>query len=166
MTDDWQTRVDAVWAGFDDLPEDEVIRRIDALAAERPAGDALALFERAGARDSVGREEEAESLYRDALSAGLPSYEEARATIQLASTIRNLDRADESVTILEAWTRDHPDHELTLAATAFLALSLASAGRSVDGLAELLRSVAPTLPRYQRSVRAYADELPERTGEG
>lgn len=150
MTDEWQTRVDAVWAEFDALPEDEVIRRIDALAAERHDADPLALSERAGARDSVGREEEAESLYRQALDAGLPSYEEARATIQLASTIRNLDRADESVAILAEWTRTHPGHELALAATAFLALSLSSVGRPVAGLAELLRAVAPTLPRYQR----------------
>ena len=48
---DWQARVDAVWASAGELGDDEVVRRIDALAAERPAGDPLALFERAGARD-------------------------------------------------------------------------------------------------------------------
>ena len=164
VSDDWTTRVDAVWAEFDDLPEDEVVRRIDELAAERPEGDALALFERAGSRDSVGREQEAETLYRAALEAGLPSYEEARATIQLASTIRNLDRAEESAAMLAAWLRTHSDHELAVAGAAFLALSLASTGRPADGLTELLRAVAPTLPRYQRSVRAYADELAGRVG--
>ena len=51
---DWQERVDAVWAAADDLGDAEVIRRIDALAGERPAGDPIALFERAGARESLG----------------------------------------------------------------------------------------------------------------
>ena len=38
------------------LSDDERIARIDALAGERPADDAVALFERAGARDSAGLE--------------------------------------------------------------------------------------------------------------
>jgi len=44
----WDERVDAVWADAT-LSDAERIERIDALAAERPAGDARALFERAGA---------------------------------------------------------------------------------------------------------------------
>ena len=59
----WQARVDAVWARADELGDAEVVRRIDDLAAERPSGDPLALFERAGARDSAGLEVEAEPLY-------------------------------------------------------------------------------------------------------
>ncbi|AMP00730.1 tetratrico peptide repeat family protein [Collimonas arenae] len=43
---------------------------IDALAAERSAGDAAALFERACARGSVGFESGAEGFYRAALAAG------------------------------------------------------------------------------------------------
>lgn len=163
MTDDWQNRIDAVWDATDDLGDDEVIRRIDALAPSAP-DEALALFERAGARDSAGLEADAESLYREALAAGLPEWEEGRATIQLASTIRNLDRPEESVRMLREYFADRPEHPLAPAAAAFLGLALASAGRPVEGLAETLRGIAPTLPRYQRSVRAYADELEERAG--
>jgi len=63
MTDDWQSRVDAVWADAANLTDDELVSRIDALAAERDPGDAVALAERGGARDSTGREEEAAELY-------------------------------------------------------------------------------------------------------
>jgi len=66
MTDDWQHRVDAVWADAAKLTDDELVARIDALAAERDPGDATALAERGGARDSTGREEEAVALYRAA----------------------------------------------------------------------------------------------------
>ena len=41
---DWQDRVDAVWSAAGDLGDSEVIRRIDALAGERPPGDPLAAF--------------------------------------------------------------------------------------------------------------------------
>jgi hypothetical protein len=53
--DGWQARVDAVWADADALGDQGVIDAIDALAAERPDGDALALFERgrAGWHDYV-----------------------------------------------------------------------------------------------------------------
>ena len=78
----------------------EVIDRIDELAAEWPDDDALALFEKAGARDSAGLEAQAEPLYRRALQLGLPESERAQAMIQLASTIRNLGRIDESLALL------------------------------------------------------------------
>ena len=89
---DWQHRVDAVWSAAERLGDDEVIRRIDALADERPPRDPVALFERAGARDAAGLEAEAEHLYREALERGLEGSERVQAHIQLASTIRNLGR--------------------------------------------------------------------------
>jgi len=158
MNDDWQTRIDAVWADADNLTEDQLVAAIDTLAAERPEGDALAHFERGGARDSTGHPDLAEPLYRAALAAGLPDDERAQCTIQLASSLRNLGRADESLALL----RDaHPYPPYAVATAAITALVLASLDRPLEGLATLLREVAPTLPRYQRSMRAYADELAE-----
>ena len=154
--DDWQARVDAVWADADNLAEDELVAAIDALAAERPEGDALALFERGGAQDSTGHPDAAEPLYRAAIAAGLPDDERAQCTIQLASSLRNLGRADESLALL----RDaQPYPPYAVATAAITALTLASLDRPREGLAALLREVAPTLPRYQRSMRAYADAL-------
>ena len=159
--DDWAARVAAVWADAARLGDAGVISAIDALAAERPEGDALALFERGGARDSAGLETEAEPLYRAALAAGLPDNERAQCTIQLASTIRNLGRADESLALLRAEFADRPDSPYAAAASAFAALALASLGRPTEGLAVVLHALAPTLPAYQRSVHAYADALLE-----
>jgi tetratricopeptide (TPR) repeat protein len=151
----WQERVDEVWAHADELGEQGVMDAIDALAADAP-DPALAAFERGGARDSAGRELEAEPLYREALALGLPEDERAQCTIQLASTLRNLGRLDESLALL----REAPPYPPYAVATAsFAALTLASLGRPAEGLALVLKALAPTLPRYQRSVRAYADEL-------
>ena len=68
---DWQQRVDAVWAAAEELGDEEVIRRIDALAAELPDDDPRGWFERGGALDSAGLEAEAEAFYRRALELGL-----------------------------------------------------------------------------------------------
>jgi hypothetical protein len=153
--DDWQRRVDAVWADAENLGDRGVMDAIDALAADAP-DPGLALFERGGARDSAGLEEEAEPLYRAALAAGLPESERAQCTIQLASTLRNLGRATESLELLATIP---PEHPYSGAASAFRALALVSLERPVEGVRELLHALAPTLPRYHRSVRAYADEL-------
>jgi hypothetical protein len=154
--DEWQNRVDEVWSRADELGDRGVVDAMDALAASAP-DPALAAFERAGARDSAGLESEAEPLYREALRLGLPASERAQCTIQLASTLRNLGRAEESLELLATIP---PEHEYSGAAAAFRALALVSLGRPTDGVRELLHAIAPTLPRYQRSVRAYADDLP------
>lgn len=152
---DWQQQVDAVWARSDELGDQGVIDAMDALAEQAP-DPALALFERGGSRDSGGRPDEAEPLYRAALAAGLPEDERAQCTIQLASSLRNLGRAEESLALL----RDaDPYPPYAVANAAFVALTLASLDRPREGLAELLHAVAPTLPRYQRSVNSYADDL-------
>ena len=151
----------AVWARADELGDEGVIEAIDALAAERPTDDAVALAERGGARDSAGLESEAEPFYRAALAAGLDDDHRAQVTIQLASTIRNLGRPEESLELLRAEFADRPDSPYAAAATAFAALALASLGRPTEALVAVLHALAPTLPRYQRSVRGYADELLE-----
>ena len=153
----WQEQADDVWARADELGDQGVMDAMDALAADAP-DPALAAFERGGSRDSGGRPELAEPLYREALALGLPDDERAQCTIQLASTIRNLGRPEESLELLR--TAD-PYEPYAVARASFIALTLASLDRPAEGLAELLRAVAPTLPRYQRSVRAYADALVE-----
>lgn len=157
METDWQRRVDAVWAVADELGDDEVTRRIDALAAERPEDDPIALFERAGARDSAGREAEAEPLYRAALDGGLTGSLRVQAHIQLASTIRNLGRPAESIALLDAVEAEAG--ELRDAVVAFRALARVSAGDARLAASEALAALAPHLTRYRVSVAAYAAEL-------
>ncbi|MFD5215148.1 tetratricopeptide repeat protein [Microbacterium sp. NPDC058345] len=152
---DVDSRFAAVW---DDpsLSDEERLVRIDAVAVD--CGDeARSAFERAGARDSAGLEAEAEPLYRRALELGLPDDLRAQAVIQLASTLRNLGRVAESLDLLRAEReRGGPLHE---SASAFYALSLASAGDPLSAASVALDALAPHLPRYGRAVGAYAREL-------
>ncbi len=156
MDDDWQERVDAVWSAANAIGADEVIQRIDALAAERTADDPIALFERAGARDSAGLEAEAEPLYRAALENGLEGSERVQAHIQLASTIRNLGRPAESIALLDSVEPEAG--ELRDAVVAFRALALIDLGQPVRAASEALGALAPHLPRYRVSLAAYAAE--------
>lgn len=151
----WQEQVDDVWARADELGDQGVMDAMDALAADAP-DPALAAFERGGSRDSGGRPELAEPLYREALELGLPEDERAQCTIQLASTIRNLGRPEEALELLRTAA---PYESYAVATAAFTALVLASLDRPTEGLAEVLRAVAPTLPRYTRSVTNYANDL-------
>lgn len=155
---DWHTRVAAAWDD-ETLSDDERIALIDRLAAERPEGDGVALFERAGARDAAGLEAEAEPLYRAALGAGLDDEHRPQAVIQLASTLRNLDRTDEAIRMLRAELDRDPVSPLRDEAAAFLALCLVSAGEAREAASVALSTLAPHLSRYRHSVMSYAAEL-------
>ncbi|MDY0909593.1 tetratricopeptide repeat protein [Microbacterium sp. CFBP9034] len=158
MTDDWDTRIARVWAD-DALDDLERVRAIDEIAAERPAHDPRALFERAGARDSAGIEEEAEPLYRAALDGGLDGELRTQAVIQLASTVRNLGKVDEALALLRTEYEHGHAEPLHDGVAAFYALALVSSGDAVRGASIALEALAPHLPRYTRSVAGYAREL-------
>ncbi|WP_309068022.1 tetratricopeptide repeat protein [Microbacterium sp.] len=154
---DWQHRIDALWQD-PSLDDRERIVRIDALASERGEDDPVALFERAGARDSAGLEADAEPLYRRAIELGLDEDRRTQTVIQLASTIRNLGKTEEALTLL----RDEYEREggpLRDEVAAFYALALASAGDPQRGLSVALTALAPHLTRYTRSVSGYAAAL-------
>ncbi|MET7684490.1 tetratricopeptide repeat protein [Streptomyces sp. NPDC005423] len=158
---DWEDRVTAAWAAFDDhAGEDAAGFRavIDALAAEVPDDSPLGLFERACAWDSTGHSDRAVPLYQEALALGLSGYKGRRAKIQLASSLRNIGRADQGVELLTP-ELDSPSDELDDAVRACLALCLSGLGRDREGLALVLGALAPHLPRYQRSMANYARAL-------
>ena len=160
MTDgDWRRRVHAVWAAADDAGEEATLAAIDALVAEQPANDPEALFEAAGARDFAGRELDAEPFYRAALAHGLIEPYRGQAIVQLASTLRNLDRPAESLSLLRDFLAAEPEHPLADAARAFAALALFDDGMRADALREALAALAAHLPRYGRAVTAYAAAL-------
>jgi hypothetical protein len=157
--DDWRERVAAAWAAADEHSGVEVTAAIERLVSERPADDALAAFELAGVRDYVGREADAEPLYRRALHLGLAEPDRSRAVIQLASTVRNLGRPHEALQLLRGHFAHASEHDLADAAAAFEALALADLGAEREALAVVLKALAPHLPAYRRSVASYADEL-------
>ncbi|GAA1505817.1 tetratricopeptide repeat protein [Agromyces terreus] len=157
--DDWERRIAAVWEHASGMDEVGLIDAIVAIAAERGTDDARAEFERAGARDSGGRPDEAVPLYERALRLGLDDEHRPQAVIQLASSIRNLGEVDRAIGILEAELREHPDADFRDEVAAFLALALASSGRAGQATSVALLALAPHLRRYTRSVTNYAREL-------
>ncbi|MGW1561576.1 tetratricopeptide repeat protein [Streptomyces sp. NPDC002144] len=166
MNQDWEDRVTAAWATFDDYAEEDAgdFRAvIDALAAELPEDNPLGLFERACAWDSTGHSDKAVPLYREALDRGLSEasgYKGRRAKIQLSSSLRNIGQAEEGVKLLTP-ELDARSDELDDAVRACLALCLSSLGRDREGLSLVLGALAPHLPRYRRSMANYARLLVE-----
>jgi tetratricopeptide (TPR) repeat protein len=157
--ENWETRVATAWARVDELNDSDALEAIDSLVDELPNTDARGPFEAAGIRDYLGLELLAEPLYRRALALGLEGDRLARAQIQLASTIRNLGKFDESIEILQARLREHPTDAWAGPASAFLALALASRGEERLATSVALIALADYLPRYNRAVRGYAAEL-------
>ncbi len=156
----WDERIDEVWA--DASGEEvgaEIIARIDALAAERAPDDGRAVFERAGARDSAGRPAEAVELYRRALSLGLDDEHRPQCVVQLASSLRNLGEYDAALEVLGEEQDRAPEGRYADAIAVVRALVLASAGRPATGLSVALLALVPHLPRYHRSMTAYAHEI-------
>jgi tetratricopeptide (TPR) repeat protein len=113
------------------------------------------LYERGGEHDSAGREGQAIPLYERALAAGLSGELRARCLLQLGSSLRNVGRADEAVTLLRDAAGEFPAFRPL---RAFLALALHSAGDDVEALRVLLGTIADE-GEYERSLRAYAAEL-------
>ena len=152
---DWERRVADAWASIDSRSEDEFRALIEKLASELPPGSGVADFERACSFDSTGHSDRAVPLYRQALAAGLTGERRRRAVIQLASSLRNLGRPQESITLLTAELDAGSDH-LDDAVRVVLALALTDVGREREAVSLAIGALAAHLPRYQRSMSTYA----------
>jgi hypothetical protein len=166
---DWERRSAQAWTEIDDYyargeaGEAGFRKRIGELAGELPHDSPVAAFERACAWDSTGHPDKAVPLYQEALERGLAGMRRRRAMIQMASSLRNIGRAAESVELLTAEAHNHDPDAAVLAdaLSAFLALCLADVGREREAVSVALRALAPHLPRYQRSMANYARLLAE-----
>jgi tetratricopeptide (TPR) repeat protein len=154
----WETRAAQLWSSIDEHDEERFLGLIGALAAELPPGNAVGLFERAAAFDSTGHPDLAVPLYEAALQAGLSGERRRRAIIQMASSLRNLGRAEKAVELLTA-ELDAPSDALTGAVRAFLALALVDVGREREAVAVALTALSEYLPRYNRSLARYARSI-------
>jgi len=155
---EWEQRLADLWASFDDYSEDEFLARMERLVAELPADNALALFERASSLDSTGHSDLAVPLYQQALERGLPGQRRRQATIQMASSLRNLGRASESVALLTA-ERELESDDLDDAVNAFLALVLVDTGREREAVSLTLTTLSRHMTRYRRSLANYAQRI-------
>lgn len=159
MSKTWEERVAAAYAEAERNP-DGLLDAIARLTAPLDADDPLRPFEIASAHDYLGREAEAIPLYRRALELGLSGEQRLRCQIQLASSLRNVGRADEGANVLapllSATTGSAQDW-----VRSFLALCLASAGEPTKATGVALEGLSAHLTSYQEPVRRYARRLYE-----
>jgi len=155
---DWEKKVSELWADIDKFDEVDLVARIEELAAELPPGNAIGLFERGAALDSTGHPDRAVPLYSAALEGGLVCERRRRAVIQMASSLRNLGRPNDAVNLLTAEVNAASDN-LDGAVATFLALALIDVGREREAVAVAVTALSKYLPRYNRSVARYAQEL-------
>jgi hypothetical protein len=152
---DWEQRLSALWASIDDHSEEQFLTKMEQLVGELPAGDAVGIFERAGSFDSTGHSDLAVPLYRKALELGLPGQRRRRAVIQLASSLRNVGHAAESVALLTAERKRESD-DLDDAVSATLALALVDVGREREAVSVAVTALSRHMTRYRRSMANYA----------
>jgi hypothetical protein len=151
----WEERLAELWASLDDQCEQTFLRSMERLVAELPADNPVGLFERAGSLDSTGHSDLAVPLYRRALELGLPGQRRRRAIIQMASSLRNLGHAAESVALLAA-ERERESDDLDDAVAAVLALALVDVGRERAAVSVAVTALSRHMTRYRRSMANYA----------
>jgi tetratricopeptide (TPR) repeat protein len=123
-------------------------------------GNPYVLYEVGGCYDTAGQEEKAIEYYEQALP-GLSGDTKRRCLLQYGSTLRNLDRFDESLEVFAAACKEFPESD---SLRVFKALSLQAAGRKDKALASLLLLVAdrlatPEIKRYEAAIRGNAEHL-------
>jgi Flp pilus assembly protein TadD len=151
---EWEQRLSDLWACMQDYGEEEFVTRMEELVAELPANNAIGIFERAGSLDSTGHSDLAVPLYRQALEFGLPG-QRRRATIQMASSPRNMGQASASVALLTA-ERERESDDLDDAVCAALALALVDVGREREAVSIAITALSCHMTRYRRSMANYA----------
>lgn len=110
------------------------IAYFESLLANHP-GHPVLVYEVAGAHDTAGHEQTACGLYEKALDIGLEGDVLRRCLCQYGSTLRWLERYDDSLAVLDRARREFPDSD---AVRIFRALTLHEAGRGDEAVAELL----------------------------
>lgn len=127
---------------------------------EKHPGNAVVLYEVAGAHDTAGEEQTALGYYERALSAGLAGDVLRRCLCQYASTLRWLGRFDESLAALDRAQPEFPDSD---SVRVFRALTLNDAGRTDAAVAELLTVILDhddtDLGRWREGMRGLATWL-------
>ncbi|WCT05904.1 tetratricopeptide repeat protein [Rhodococcus qingshengii] len=124
-------------------------------------GHPTLLYEAGGAYDTAGEGAVAEEYYRRALDGGLDGDRHRRCLLQLGSTLRNLERFEESIAVLEQARVAYPHSD---ALRVFHALSLHAAGKTDAALAESLWLIADRIDsddirRYHAALMGNANHL-------
>ena len=159
MKSEWEARVAEFWKAADDGKAAEMLAKMESLVSELEPNDPDGLFEWASVHDFLGLEVEAVQIYEQALKSGLTPLKSQKAVIQLASSLRNIGKANEAVVLLET---NSFDDELGVAAKAFLALAYLDSGNPDKALSLVLGEFYPAEALYGRSIKFYTEELSKR----
>ena len=125
--------------------------------------DALAQIEAAYGNDRAGDERTAIVHYEHAYRLGVPADVRRRFLVGFGSTLRNVGRAEDAITILAKAVEEDPHYP---AYAAFLALALADEGHPKAAIATMLGCAldaarADAFDGYERALGEYHTELLE-----
>ncbi|MCA0157677.1 tetratricopeptide repeat protein [Tsukamurella sp. M9C] len=156
----WEDDIEAIWGYLDTDEPAAFLARMERAVAAPEVPEGVRRFEVAGAHDALDRPDLAVAGYHAALEAGLDDHRARQATIQLASSLRNLGEPEDGLRLLAALDTDRGDG-LDDAVVVFRALMLADLGRDREALAATIHALANRLSYYRVSARHYADALIE-----
>ena len=149
-------------AGFARRDRDNMQPTIDffeKLLTEHP-DNPYVLYEVGGSYDTDGQEEKAIGYYERALP-HLTGETRRKCLLQYGSTLRNLDRFEESLDVFKKACAEFPESD---SLRVFKSLTLHAAGHKDKALATLLLVIAdrvdsPEIKRYEAAIRGNADYL-------
>jgi len=162
LTPDLATTIEEAFARRDRSNMQPTIDFFENLLAEHP-GNPYVLYEVGGSYDTAGQEEKAIGYYEQALP-GLSGETKRKCLLQYGSTLRNLDRFDESLEVFKQACKEFPESD---SLRVFKALTLQASGRGDKALATLLLLVADRIDtaeikRYEAAIRGNAEYLATR----
>jgi tetratricopeptide (TPR) repeat protein len=151
-------QIDRIFAARDRENMQPTIDAFQKLLNEHP-DNARLVYEVGGAYDTAGHEQAAVEYYTRALELGLDPDARRRCLLQFASTLRNLDRVDDSLAMFDQAIAEYPDSP---SLKVFKAPTLHASDRANAGSALLLTTIAdhlesPEIARYEAAIRGNAE---------
>jgi tetratricopeptide (TPR) repeat protein len=157
---DLDARMDEIFAARDRDRMQPTIDAFERLLADHPDNPRV-VYEVGGSYDTAGEEETAVDFYTRALELGLEGRLRRQCLLQLASTLRQLNRFEESLGMLDGAIAEFPDSP---SLPIWKAFTLHAAGYPNAGFALLLDTIAdhldsPEIARYEAALRGNADYI-------
>lgn len=158
MEPNWEVFVEYGWKNKAD--EKKLIEYFIGIADKYPYS-ARAKFELANAYDYLGKEEQAITLYEDAIRMGLEPKFEAAALIQLGSSLRTVGRVEEAIDILtDAEKRFSEFPSITM----FLSMAMHDKKMETEAIRKLLIAMirhtkTSDIERYRGALENYIKEI-------